>query len=137
MKKKLISLLLVILVLVFGMQADAYASEASLAYSGICSITSTMSINDYILDYSVDVITLGPSYADAIHIDAELRTVDGRLIKTYSEDLEESYGVYTFAKRRAVNESGTYFLLFTVYCYNDGELVDEVTKTSKTATYRR
>ena len=137
MKKKLISLLLVILVLAFGMQADAYASETSLAYSGICSITSTMGINDYILDYSVDVITLGPSYADAIHIDAELRTVDGRLIKTYSEDLEESYGVYTFAKRRAVSESGTYFLLFTVYCYNDGELVDKVTKTSKTATYTR
>ncbi len=137
MKKKLISLLLVILVLTFGMQTDAYASEESLVYSGICSITSTMGIEDYILEYSVDVITLGSSYADAVHIDAELRTMDGRVIKTYSEDLEERNTVFTFSKRRAVSESGTYFLLFTVYCYNDGELVDEVTKTSKTATYSR
>ncbi len=135
MKKKLITLLLVIFVLVFGIQANAYASETSLAYSGIYSITSTMSITDYILDYSVDVITRGSSFADAVHLDAELRTVDGRLIKTYSEDLENSYDVYTFSKRRAVSESGTYFLLFTVYCYKDGELVDKVTKTSKTATY--
>lgn len=135
MKKKLITLLLVIFVLAFGIQANAYASEISLAYSGISSITSTMGIDDYILEYSVDVITRGDAYADAIHIDAELRTMDGRLIKTYSEDLEESYMVYTFSKRRAVSESGTYFLLFTVYCYKDGELVDKVTKTSKTATY--
>lgn len=137
MKKKWMTLLLVILVLAFGMQADAYASETSLAYSGIYSIISTMGIDGYILEYSVDVITQGNSYADAVHIDAELRTVDGRLIKTYSEDLEESNTVFTFSKRRAVSESGTYFLLFTVYCYNDGELVDKVTKTSKTATYTR
>ena len=137
MKKKLISLLLVILVLAFGMQADAYASEESLVYSGIYSITSTMGIDGYILDYTVDVITQGSSFADAVHIDAELRTMDGRVIKTYSEELEERNTVFTFSKRRAVSESGTYFLLFTVYCYNDGELVDEVTKTSKTATYSR
>lgn len=137
MKKKLLSLLLVILVLAFGMQTDAYASENALMYSGISSITSTMGIDDYILEYSVDVVTRGSAYADAVHIDAELRTMSGKLIKTYSEDLEESYTLFSFSKRRAVSESGTYFLLFTVYCYKDGELVDEVTKTSKTVTYTR
>lgn len=137
MKKKLLSLLLIVLMLVFGMQTEAFGSENSELYVSISSITSTMSVNDSILDYSVDVITKGADYVDTVHIDAELRTMDGRVIKPYSEDLEASNRVFTFSKRRAVSESGTYFLLFTIYCYKDGVLQDEVTKTSKTATYVR
>ena len=138
MKKKLLSVLLIVLVLALGMQTEVYAAENSEMYTGISSITSTMGIYDSVLDFSVDVETRGSEYADAVSIDAELRTVDGRFIKGWSEDLEESLSdIYTFQKRRAVSESGTYFLHFTVYCYNDGVLLDEVTKDSKTATYVR
>lgn len=138
MKKKLLIMLLLVMVLAFGMQVDAYASEDSEMYTGISRISSTMGIYDSVLDFSVDVVTRGSEYADAVHIDAELRTVDGRFIKGWSEDLEESLSdVYVFQKRRAVSESGTYFLHFTVYCYKDGVLLDEVTKDSKTATYVR
>lgn len=138
MRKKLLSLLLIVLMLVFGMQTSAYAAESSEMYTGISRISSTMGLYDSVLDFSVDVVTRGSEYADAVSIDAELRTMDGRFIKGWSEDLEESLSdVYTFQKRRAVSESGTYFLLFTVYCYKDGVLLDEVTKTSKTATYVR
>ena len=138
MKKKLLSVLLIVLVLALGMQAEVYAAENSEMYTGISSITSNMGIYDSVLDFSVDVETRGSEYADAVSIDAELRTVDGRFIKGWSEDLEESLSdIYTFQKRRAVSESGTYFLHFTVYCYKDGVLLDEVTKDSKTATYVR
>ena len=138
MKKKLLSVLLIVLALAFGMQAEVYAAENSEMYPGISSITSNMGIYDSVLDFSVDVETRGSEYADAVSIDAELRTVDGRFIKGWSEDLEESLSdIYTFQKRRAVSESGTYFLHFTVYCYKDGVLLDEVTKDSKTATYVR
>ena len=138
MKKKLLSVLLIVLVLALGMQAEVYAAENSEMYTGISSITSNMGIYDSVLDFSVDVETRGSEYADAVSIDAELRTMDGRFIKGWSEYLEESLSdIYTFQKRRAVSESGTYFLLFTVYCYKDGVLLDEVTKTSKTATYVR
>ena len=137
MKKKLLSLLLIVLLLAFGMQTGAYAAENSEMYTGISRISSTMGLYDSVLDFSVDVVTRGSEYADAVHIDAELRTMDGRFIKGWSEDLEESNTVFVFSKRRAVSESGTYFLLFTVYCYKDGVLLDEVTKTSKTATYVR
>lgn len=138
MKKKLLSVLLIALALAFGMQAEVYAAENSEMYTGISSITSNMGIYDSVLDFSVDVETRGSEYADAVSIDAELRTVDGRFIKGWSEDLEESLSdIYTFQKRRAVSESGTYFLHFTVYCYKDGVLLDEVTKDSKTATYVR
>ena len=138
MKKKLLSGLLIVLALAFGMQAEVYAAENSEMYTGISSITSNMGIYDSVLDFSVEVETRGSEYADAVSIDAELRTVDGRFIKGWSEDLEESLSdIYTFQKRRAVSESGTYFLHFTVYCYKDGVLLDEVTKDSKTATYVR
>lgn len=137
MKKKLLSVLVVIFVLAFGMQTEAYASEDSMMYEGISRITSYMDIDDCILEYSVDVVTRGSEYADAVHIDAELRTLDGRHIKSYSEDLTEEYTLFRFSKRRAVSESGTYFLLFTVYCYKDGKIIDEVTKTSKTVVYTR
>ena len=137
MKKKLLSVILIILVLAFGTQVEAYAAENSEMYTGISRISSYMDIDDCILEYSVDVVTRGSENADAVHIDAELRTVDGRFIKGYSEDLVESYTHFRFDKRRAVSESGTYFLHFTVYCYKDGVLLDEVTKDSKTATYVR
>lgn len=137
MKKKLLAVLLVIFVLAFGMQTKAYASEDSLMYEGISRITSYMDIDDCILEYSVDVMTRGSEYADAVHIDAELRTVGGRLIKSYSEDLTEEYTLFRFAKRRAVSESGVYFLHYTIYAYKDGVLVDKVTKDSGTATYTR
>ncbi len=137
MKKKLLSILVAIIVLTCGMQNGAYASETSEMYTGISSITSTMGIKDSVLDFSVDVLTRGSEFADAVHIDAELRTMDGRFIKGWSEDLQESYTLFRFSKRRAVSESGTYFLHFTVYCYKDGVLLDEVTKDSKTATYVR
>ena len=85
-----------------------------------------------------DIFQIQGFLDNAVSIDAELRTVDGRFIKGWSEDLEESLSdIYTFQKRRAVSESGTYFLHFTVYCYKDGVLLDEVTKDSKTATYVR
>ena len=138
MKKKLLAVLLVIFVLAFGMQTEAYASEDSLMYEGISSITSYMGIDGCILEYSIDVITRGNEYADAVHIDAELRTIDGRLIKTYNEDLIEEYNtLFCFEKRRAVSESGTYFLHFTVSCYKDGVRIDKITKDSKTVTYTR
>ena len=138
MKKKLLAVLLVTFILAFGMQTEVYASEDSLMYEGISRITSYMDIDDCILNYSVDVITRGNEYADAVSIDAELRTLDGRLIKSYSEALTEEYNtLFCFEKRRAVSESGTYFLLFTIYCYKDGKIIDEVTKTSKTVVYTR
>ena len=138
MKKKLLSVLLVIFVLAFGTNAEVYAAEDSLMYEGISRITSTMGIDDCILEYSVDVITRGSEYADAVHIDAELRTIDGRLIKSYNEDLTEEYDtLFCFEKRRAVSESGTYFLHFTVSCYKDGVRIDKITKDSKTVTYTR
>ena len=59
MKKKLLTLLLLIMVLAFGMQVDAYASENSEMYTGINRITSTMGLKDSVLDFSVDVVTRG------------------------------------------------------------------------------
>lgn len=66
MKKKLLSVLLIVLVLALGMQTEVYAAENSEMYTGISSITSTMGIYDSVLDFSVDVETRGSEYADAV-----------------------------------------------------------------------
>ena len=71
MKKKLLSVILIILVLAFGTQVEAYAAENSEMYTGISRISSYMDIDDCILEYSVDVVTRGSEYADAVHIDAQ------------------------------------------------------------------
>ena len=54
MKKKLLSVLLIVLVLALGMQTEVYAAENSEMYTGISSITSTMGIYDSVLDFSVE-----------------------------------------------------------------------------------
>lgn len=143
MKRKLLAVFMAIVTMLSGFSVQAYAEENDLNpitpyYSGVSSVTSFMDIeDDCILVYSLEVIPFTSSSLDRVHIEAELRTLGGRVEKTYDEDLTKYTRLYTFSKRRAVSEEGTYFLDYTLTCYKGGKVIDTIRKTTRTATYIR
>ena len=143
MKRKLLAVFMAIVTILSGFSVQAYAEEndpntIAPYYSGVSSVTSFMDIeDDCILVYSLEVIPFTNSSLDRVHIEAELRTLGGRVEKTYDEDLTKYTRLYTFSKRRAVSEEGTYFLKYTLTCYKDGKVIDTISKTTRTATYTR
>ncbi len=142
MKKKFLAVLLVMLTVLSTSLVQAYAIEwdagaVAPCYTGVSSVTSSMGIDDQILSYSVDVIPFTDASLDRVHIEAELRTLGGRVDKKYDEDLDKSTSLYIFQKRRAVSVEGTYFLKYTLTCYKNGKVVDTISKTTRTATYTK
>lgn len=140
MKKKISTMLMVVTVLLSMTFGQAYAlqtntEEVAPQYTGVSTVTSSMGIDDQILSYSVDVIPFANDSLDRVHIEAELRTLGGRVEKTYDEDLDKYTRLYIFSKRRAVSVEGTYFLKYTLTCYKNGKVIDTISKTTKTATY--
>ena len=67
--------------------------------------------------------------------DATVRSVGGRVIKTYDEKLTKSGCNYTFNKSATLTYSGTYFMHYTLKCYKDGKIIDEITKNTAMDTY--
>ena len=142
MMKKILVVLLVMVTMLSASFAQAYAlegrsGEIAPCYAGVSSVNSSMTITDQILSYTVDVIPFANDSLDRVHIEAELRTLGGRVDKIYDEDLEKYSRLYVFQKRRAVSVEGTYFLKYTLTCYKNGKVVDKISETTKTATYTR
>ena len=143
MKKKGLALLLAMVTMVSTCFIPDYAVErntggVSPCYTGVSSVTSYINIEDEcILVCNIDVIPFTNSSLDRVHIEGDLRTLGGKVIKSYDENLVKTTGLYTFSKRRAVSEEATYFLEYTLTCYKNGKVVDTISKTTKTATYTR
>lgn len=95
-----------------------------------------MSIDGNVLYYSVKVLTPNTTTLDSVLINAELRTVGGSVVATYTDESLSRMGtMFIFSKNKTVTARGTYFLDYTVTCYKNGRVVDEVSKTTVTATY--
>lgn len=142
MKKKILAVLLAMVTMLSTCIVPVYAAEDNTGeispyYTGVSSVISYMDIDDCILVYNIDVIPFTNSSLDRVHIEADLKTLGGKVIKSYDEDLVKSTGLYTFSKRRAVSEEATYFLEYTLTCYKNGKVVDTISKATKTATYTR
>lgn len=143
MKKKILAVLLAMVTMLSTCVVPVYAAEdntggISPCYTGVSSVTSYINIEDEcILVCNIDVIPFTNSSLDRVHIEGELRTLGGKVIKSYDEDLVKTTGLYTFSKRRAVSEEATYFLEYTLTCYKNGKVVDTISKSTKTATYTR
>lgn len=143
MKRKILAVLLAMVTMLSVFYIPVYAAEDNTGgiapyYAGVSSVTSYMNLeDDCILAYNIDVIPFTNSSLDRVHIEADLRTLGGKVIKSYDEDLEKTPGLYTFSKRRAVSEEATYFVEYTLTCYKNGKLIDKISKTTRTATYTR
>lgn len=133
MKKVLIVMCIVLCVMLGG--TLAYADEVMPCYNEITEIQSTMTLDGNVLYYTVKVFTPAIDTLDSVHIDAQLKTVGGLTVATYSENLNKIGPAFMFNKNKTLTRTGTYFLDYTVTCYKNGNVVDEVSKTTVTATY--
>lgn len=134
MIRKLFIVLCIILVVSSG--TFAYAGEIMPRYNEISAIQSSMGIDGNTLSYSVKVLTPSTDTLDSVSIDAKLKTLGGAVVKTYSNrNLSRMGTMFIFSSNKTVTARGTYFLDYTVTCYKDGVVVDEVSKTTVTATY--
>ncbi|MGN1334570.1 MAG: hypothetical protein ACI4U1_05595 [Anaerovoracaceae bacterium] len=134
MRKKIVVLLCVVALLASS-AIMAYANEIMPLYNEITAVQSTMGIDGNVLHYTVKVLTPDFDTLDSVHINAKLKTISGVTKATYNEDLTKIGPIFNFSKEKTVTSEDTYFLEYTVKCYKNNVLVDEVSKTTVTATY--
>lgn len=134
MRKKIVVFLCVVALLASS-AIMAYANEIMPLYNEITAVQSTMGIDGNVLHYTVKVLTPDFDTLDSVHINAKLKTISGVTKATYNEDLRKIGPMFNFSKEKTVTSQDTYFLEYTVKCYKNNVLVDEVSKTTVTATY--
>ena len=116
-------------------QVSAFASTAEPCYNAVSSVNSYFGIDSKVARYGLDLFSQKTTSFDYVHIDATVRTVGGRVIKTYDENLTKSGCNYTFNKSTTLTYSGTYFMHYTLKCYKNGKVIDEITKNTSQDTY--
>ena len=116
-------------------QVSAFASTAEPCYNAVSSVNSYFGIDGKVARYGVDVCSQSSTSFDYVHIDATVRSVAGRIVKTYDEKMTKSGRNYSFNKSATLTYSGTYFMHYTLKCYKDGKVIDEITKNTAMDTY--
>ncbi len=116
-------------------QVSAFASTVEPCYNAVSSVNSYFGINGKVAYYGVDVCSQSSTSFDYVHIDATVRTIGGKVIKTYDEKLTKSGRNYSFNKSATLSTSGTYFMHYTLKCYKNGKVIDEITKNTSQDTY--
>ena len=116
-------------------QVSAFASTAEPCSNAVSSVNSYFGIDGKVARYGLDLFSQKTTSFDYVHIDATVRTVGGRVIKTYDENLTKSGCNYTFNKSTTLTYSGTYFMHYTLKCYKNGKVIDEITKNTSQDTY--
>lgn len=116
-------------------QVSAFASTAEPCYNAVSSVNSYFGIDGKVARYGLDLFSQKTTSFDYVHIDATVRSVGGRIVKTYDENLTQSGRNFTFNKSATLTYSGTYFMHYTLKCYKNGKIIDEITKNTAMDTY--
>ena len=131
MKKRNLTLVLVLLAALLVSQATAFASEIapqSLRYKAIAGISDYINYYNGELCFGVDVLVDDRDTLDYVIVNAELRTLEGELIGTYNKRLAYSAGRFCYDRSVVPDHTGFYFLKYTLKCYKDGVIVDKISK---------
>ena len=133
MKKRKLALVLVLIVALVASQATAFASERTsqtLRYNEIAGINHYINYHEGTLYFGVEVLVDDRDTLDYVIINAELRTLAGEVIGTYNRRLAYSTGHFGYDRSMVPDHNGFYFLKYTLKCYKNGSIVDEITKTT-------
>lgn len=133
MKKRKLVLVFVLLAALIASQATAFASEwtpQTLRYNEIVGINHYLNYHEGTLYFGVDVLVDNRDTLDYVIINAELRTLEGALVGTYNKRLAYKGGQFSYDRTHVPTVTGYYFLKYTLKCYKNGSIVDEITKTT-------
>ena len=67
---------------------------------------------------------------DYVIVNAELRTIAGEVIGNYNKRLAYRAGEFDYDRSMVPDHNGMYFLKYTLKCYKDGVIVDEISKST-------
>lgn len=133
MKKRKLALVFVLIVALFASQATAFASvkaPQTLRYNEIAGIDHYINYSNGTLYFGVEVLVDDRDTLDYVIINAELRTMAGESIGTYNKRLAYSTGHFGYDRSMVPDHTGFYYLKYTLKCYKNGSIVDEITKTT-------
>ena len=134
MKKRKLALVLVLIVALLASQATAFASEKTtqtLRYNEVMAVTDYIDYGDGTLYFSVDVSVSDSDALDYVIINAELRTMAGESIATYNKRLAYRAGQFKYSRSMVPDHNGFYYLKYTLKCYKNGKIVDEISECTK------
>ena len=135
MKKRNLTLVFVLLAALLVSQATAFASERTtqtLRYNEVMAVKHYLNYEETTqkLSFAVDVVVDDADTLDYVIINAELRTLAGEVIGNYNKRLAYSAGRFSYSRSVTPDHNGFYFLKYTLKCYKNGSIVDEITKTT-------
>ena len=133
MKKRNLALVFVLLAALVASQATAFASERSpqpLRYNEVMAVTDYLNYANGTLYFGVEVLVDDRDTLDYVIINAELRPMAGESIGTYNKRLAYSTGHFGYDRSMVPDHTGFYYLKYTLKCYKNGSIVDEITKTT-------
>ena len=131
MKKRMLALVLVLIVALLASQTNAFASNLSLQYNEVTAVEDYINYSSGTLYFGVSVLVAGRDTLDYVIVNAELRTLAGEVIGNYNKRLAYKAGEFDYDRSMVPDHNGFYFLKYTLKCYKDGVIVDEISECTK------
>lgn len=130
MKKRKLVLVFVLIVVLLTSQATAFASDLNLLYNEVTAVEDYINYSSGTLYFGVSVLVANRNTLDYVIVNAELRTLAGEVIGNYNKRLAYRAGEFDYDRSMVPDHNGFYFLKYTLKCYKNGSIVDEITKTT-------
>lgn len=131
MKKRKLALVFVLIVALFASQATAFASDLNLLYNEVSAVEDYINYSGGTLYFGVSVLVPDRDTLDYVIINADLKTAGGAFIRSFNKRLAYANGEFDYNRSYVPEQNGLYFLEYTVKCYKNGKLVDEISKYTK------
>ena len=128
MKKRNLTLVLVLIAALLVSQATAFASDLNLLYNEVTAVEDYINYSGGTLYFGVSVLVANRDTLDYVIVNAELRTIAGEVIGNYNKRLAYRAGEFDYDRSMVPDHNGMYFLKYTLKCYKDGVIVDEISK---------
>ena len=128
MKKRKLALVFVLIVVLLTSQTTAFASDLNLLYNEVTAVEDYIHYSSGTLYFGVSVLVANRNTLDYVIVNAELRTLAGEVIGNYNKRLAYRAGEFDYDRSMVPDHNGFYFLKYTLKCYKNGVIVDEISK---------
>ena len=136
MKRRVLTVFMVLIMALTGSQAWAFADTATPYFNAVTAVETGIAEDNGTIRYCITTNVSNTTKVDMIHIDAKLLRGGGAVtVVSYSQDLYGNNGMFLFSGYKKVSTTGAYFVKYTLTCYKDDEVVDTITGYTSTVTY--
>jgi len=136
MKKKILTIIMVLMMALAGNQVCAFANDGIMpCFNAVDVVETGIGLDGNTVRYNVTTYVASINKVDTVHIDAELLRGGSVTMISYDKNITSTNGVFIFSGYKRVTITGTYFLEYTLTCYKDGKVVDVIDGCTNTVGY--